>query len=325
MEIKIIRNSGFLVRERLSVPWPAIVVTEDGWISVVYGHDELRWATGSQSPMGYGKVYLHCRALLGPVIGCVVFSQAHEEQLKQDTENVFAAKILNASSPEFIQTVRAALLMIISAPKRQSFPVSESQIYTATAQELWTICIDNFGPWGSRSYPYTGNDFEPELYYYNCMIRREQFFRTLIPVLENEFPTLTNIELKKFYSDDEPDTLTMFIRVEFSVPHPEWPGVTVYMTDEGVKIRVGDTEYYLRNPEYFPPYSGAIARGIYPTIDPEQDSFTRCISAVIARLKHISKGGAMCGDKFLDIDKLHRAGIYRCLYFYKKFYFLPPW
>src|SRR6218665_3071048 len=138
MGIEIIRDSGFLVRERLSVPWPVIVVTEDGWISVVYGHNELRWATGSQSPRGYSKVYLRRRALLGPVIGCVVFSQAHEEQLNQDTENVFAAKILNASSPEFIQTVRAAMLMIISPPKPQSFPVSESQIYPATAEELWT-------------------------------------------------------------------------------------------------------------------------------------------------------------------------------------------
>jgi len=325
VEIEIIRNSGFLVRERLSLPWPVIVVTEDGWISVVYGHDEFRWATGSQSPMGYSKFYLHRRACLGPVIGCVAFSQAHEEQLIQDAENVFAAKILNASSLEFVRTVRTALLTIISDPKCRSVPISESQISTATAQELWTFCVDNFGPWGSRSNPYTGNDFEPELSYYNCMIRREQFFRMLIPVLEHEFPALTNIELKKFYSEDEPDTLSMFIRVEFSVPHSEWPGVTVYMTDEGVKIRVGGTEYYLRNPEYFYPYEEAIARGIYPTIDPEQDSFSRCINAVIARLKHISKGGAMCGDKFFHIDRLHRVGIYRCVYFYKKFYFLPPW
>jgi len=317
-------NSRSLVQERLSVPWPIIVVTEDGWISVVYSHDELRWATGSQSPRGYSKTQLHRRARLGPVIGCVAFSQAHEEQLIQDTENVFAAKILNASSPEFSRTVRTALLTIISDPERESVPISESQISTATAQELWTFCIDNFGPWGSRSDPYTGNKFEPELSYYNCMIRREQFFRMLIPVLENEFPALTDIQLEKSGVKDGPDTLSMFLQVKLSIPHPEWPRVRICTNDE-INILVGDTEYDLPNPEYFFPHAEAIARGIYPTIDPEQDSFTRCINAVIARLKHISKGGAMCGDKFLDIDRLHRARIYRCVYFYKKFYFLPPW
>src|SRR6218665_401715 len=296
MGIEIIRDSGFLVRERLSVPWPVIVVTEDGWISVVYGHNELRWATGSQSPRGYSKVYLRRRALLGPVIGCVAFSQAHEEQLNQDTESVFAVKIINASSPEFVRAVRAALLTVISDPERESVPISELQISTATAQELWTFCVDNFGPWGSRSHSSSGNSFEWELFYYNRMIRREQFFRMLIPVLGNEFPTFTNIELKKPGSEDS-DTLSMFLQVNLSIPHPE----------------------------SFPPHAEGIARGIYPTIDPEQDSFTRCISAVLARLKHFSKGGAICGDKFLDIDRLPLVGIYRCLYFYKKFYFLPPW
>ena len=305
------------------MPWPVIVVTEDGWISVVYGHNELRWATGSQSPRGYSKVYLRRRALLGPVIGCVAFSQAHEEQLNQDTESVFAVKIINASSPEFVRAVRAALLTVISDPERESVPISELQISTATAQELWTFCVDNFGPWGSRSHSSSGNSFEWELFYYNRMIRREQFFRMLIPVLENEFPTFTNIELKKPGSEDS-DTLSMFLQVNLSIPHPEWPRVGICTNDE-VSILVGDREYDLPNPEYFPPHAEAIARGIYPTIDPEQDSFTRCISAVIARLKHFSKGGAMCGDKFLDIDRLPLVGIYRCLYFYKKFYFLPPW
>jgi len=317
-------NSRLLVQERLSLPWPIIVVTEDGWISVVYSHDELRWATGSQSPRGYSKVYLRRRALLGPVIGCVAFSQAHEEQLNQDIENIFAVKILNASSPEFVRTVRAALLTVISDPERQPVPISELQISTATAQELWTFCIDNFGPWGSRSHSSSGNSFESELFYYNCMIRQEQFFRMLIPVLENEFPTLTNIELEKPGSEDDPDRLSMFLQVNLSIPHPEWPRVGICTNDE-INILVGDTEYYLPNPEYFSPHAEAIARGIYIDIDPEQDSFTRCISAVIARLKHISKGGAMCGDKFFHIDKLRRARIYRCLYFYKKFYFLPPW
>src|SRR6218665_338241 len=121
-------NSRLLVQERLSAPWPIIVVTEDGWISVVYSHDELRSATGSQSPRGYSKVYLRRRDLLGPVIGCVAFSQAHEEQLNQDIENIFAVKILNASSPEFVRTVRAALLTVISDPERQPVPISELQI-----------------------------------------------------------------------------------------------------------------------------------------------------------------------------------------------------
>src|SRR6218665_179378 len=110
-------NSRLLVQERLSAPWPIIVVTEDGRISVVYSHDELRWATGSQSPLGYSKAQLRRRAHLGPAIGCVAFSHAVDnEQLIHDTENVFAAKILNASSPEFITTVRAALLTTISDP-----------------------------------------------------------------------------------------------------------------------------------------------------------------------------------------------------------------
>src|SRR6218665_3786283 len=106
MGIEIIRDSGFLVRERLSVPWPVIVVTEDGWISVVYGHNELRWATGSQSPRGYSKVYLRRRALPGPVIGCVAFSQAHEEQLNQEIENIFSLKILNVSNYAMFRMVR---------------------------------------------------------------------------------------------------------------------------------------------------------------------------------------------------------------------------
>jgi len=324
MDIETIRNDGSLVRERLSVSWPVIVVTEDGWISVVYSHDELRWATGSQSPRGYSKIYLHRRARLGPVIGCVAFSQGHEKQINQDTENVFAAKILNASSPEFVRTVRTALLTIISDPERESVPISESQISTATAQELWTFCIDNFGPWGSRSYSSSGNSFESELFYYNCVIRREQFFWMLIPVLEHEFPALTNIQLEKSGFENHPDALSMFLQVKLSIPHPEWPRVSICTNDE-INILVGDTEYYLPNPEYFSPHAEAVARGIYPHIDPEQDSFIRCINVVIARLKHISKGGAMCGDKFLRIDKLHRAGIYRCVYFYKKFYLLPPW
>src|SRR6218665_1358708 len=62
-------NSRLLVQERLSAPWPIIVVTEDGRISVVYSHDELRWATGSQSPLGYSNAQLRRRARLGPVIG----------------------------------------------------------------------------------------------------------------------------------------------------------------------------------------------------------------------------------------------------------------
>src|SRR6218665_2453756 len=112
-------NSRLLIRERLSVPWPVIVVTEDGWISVVYSHDELRWATGSQSPRGYSKAQLRRRARLGPAIGCVVFSQADKGQIIQDTENVFAAKILNASRPEFITTVRTAIITIKYDPKHQ--------------------------------------------------------------------------------------------------------------------------------------------------------------------------------------------------------------
>jgi len=317
-------NSRLLIRERLSVPWPVIVVTEDGWISVVYSHDELRWATGSQSPRGYSKAQLRRRARLGPAIGCVVFSQADKGQIIQDTENVFAAKILNASRPEFITTVRTALLTIISDPKRQSVPISESQISTATAQKLWTFCINNFGPWGSQTYSNKSTSFESELSHNNYMIRREQFLRMLIPVLEHEFPTLTNIELKKPGCEDDPDKLSMLPQVNLSTPHPEWPRVVIYMAD-AVDIFVGHTEYYLPNSEKFFSRAKAIARGFYPSFDPEQDSFTRCISTTVAQLKHISKGGAMCGDKFFHINKSHRAKIYRYLYFYKKFYFLPPW
>jgi len=318
-------NSRLLVQERLSAPWPIIVVTEDGRISVVYSHDELRWATGSQSPLGYSNAQLRRRARLGPVIGCVAFSHAVDnEQLIHDTENVFSAKVLNASSPEFITTVRAALLTTISDPKCQSVPISELQISTATAQELWIFCVDNFGPWGSQFHSRRGNTFESELFHYNCMIRREQFLRMLMPALENEFPTLTNIELEKPGFEDDPDELSMLPQVNLSIPHPEWPRVVIYMAD-AVDIFVGHTEYYPPNSENFYSRAEAIARGFYFGFDPELDSFTRCVSAVIAQLKHISKGGAMCGDKFLHIDKLRRARIYRCLYFYKKFYFLPPW
>ena len=169
-------NSRLLAQKRMSMPWPIVVITEAGCIFVVYSREELRWATSSNSPMKYYKFQLGFRSYPGPVIPCVAFSQANVEQLNCDTENVFAAKILHASSPEFVRTARTAFLAIISDPQRQSFPISESQISTATTQELWTFCIDNFGPRGSRSHWRNGNKIESELSENNCIIRREKFF-----------------------------------------------------------------------------------------------------------------------------------------------------
>jgi len=298
-------NSRLLAQKRMSMPWPIVVITEAGCIFVVYSREELRWATSSNSPMKYYKFQLGFRSYPGPVIPCVAFSQANVEQLNCDTENVFAAKILHAPSPEFVRTVRTALLTIISDPKRRSVSISESQISTATAQELWTFCVNNFGPWDVRSrYPNSKHP-ESDLFYDNLMLRREQFFRMLIPAIKTEFPTLAKVQLYKFDVEDL-DELSLFFKLNIFIPHPAWPQVHVQFVDY-ISIYLSGTGYSLG-------------------VNPDQDSPTKCVEASIAQLKHISRGGAMFGNKFLDIDKLQRAGIFsRLFHFFGSFYSLSPW
>jgi len=287
------------------MPWPIVVITENDLIFVVYSREELRWATSSNSPMRYYKFQFGSRSYPGPVIPCVAFSQVNGEQLSHDTENVFAAKILHAPSPEFVRIVRKALRAIISDPKRQSVPISESQISTATAQELWTFCVDNFGPWDARArYPNSKHP-ESDLFYDNLMLRREQFFRMLIPAIKTEFPTLAKVQLYKFDVENL-DELSLFFELDIFIPHPTWPQVHIQFVDY-ISIYLDGTGYSLG-------------------VDPDRDSPTKCVEASIARLKHISRGGAMFRDKFLDIDKLQRMGISsRLFHFFGSFYSLPPW
>ncbi|PDQ34877.1 MAG: hypothetical protein B5766_08940 [Candidatus Lumbricidophila eiseniae] len=255
---------------------------------------------------------------MGPVVPCVVFSHVVDnEQLTHDPDNIFATKILNASSPEFIRTVRTALHAIISDPERQPLPISESQISTATAPELWIFCVNNFGPWGSRSERPVNQTSESELFDYNCILRREQFFHMLIPAIKTEFPLLKNIHLKKTNTDN-PDTPSIYFALELSIPHPEWPNVHIHLFDNSITISIGDTKYPHPKIKNTHP-------DIYPDIDPDRDSLTKSVNLVIAQLKHISQGGTMTKDKFLDTNTPQRTSNLIPSHFARTSHSLPPW
>jgi len=312
------KNSQSLVQERFSAPWPVIIITEDHWISVVYSREEFRWATSLTSPMRYSETQLRRLRYVGPVVPCVVFSHVVDnEQLTHDPDNIFATKILNASSPEFIRTVRTALHAIISDPERQPLPISESQISTATAPELWIFCVNNFGPWGSRSERPVNQTSESELFDYNCILRREQFFHMLIPAIKTEFPLLKNIHLKKTNTDN-PDTPSIYFALELSIPHPEWPNVHIHLFDNSITISIGDTKYPHPKIKNTHP-------DIYPDIDPDRDSLTKSVNLVIAQLKHISQGGTMTKDKFLDTNTPQRTSNLIPSHFARTSHSLPPW